>query len=1235
MAVITGTSGNDTLADTSGDDTINGLGGNDTINGGSGGSDVVNGGDGRDTLAFMTATSAVVVDFVAGTAGTTTFTNIEKVVTGDFNDQLTGDASAQNLTARSGSDTLWGAGGFDTLWGGSGADTFIFREFGSANADNIGDWTSGSDTLLLDGAIMTALGASGDFTAGDARFWASSTGIAHDADDRIIFNSTTRQIFYDADGNGSGAAQLIATLQAGATLVATDIAVEGGSGSGPIVGTEGNDTLTGTTGDDTIDGLGGHDELRGLQGADLVRGGAGNDTLFGHSDSGDGFEDGAVDTLEGGLGNDEYHVSGQDGDVILADAGGIDTVYAWNSSWTLGAGLEILVLADNAGVASDGTGNELDNDIYGATEGGTLLGLGGNDTLVLQNVQNTAEARGGDGNDTLHGGGQPDLLFGDAGNDVINGGAGEDLMDGGSGDDQLSGGEGADSFIGGEGNDILASESNFGSGGGNDPDIETLDGGLGDDRYIIDNAGDVLIDAGGIDLVHALNMDWTLGAGFENLVILNDVSENGFTGIGNELDNRLTASWAGSRLEGRDGDDTLVGADGQGAANELLGGAGNDSLVSGGLGDRLDGGTGNDILTGAGDDPNGEYFVFSAAPGAANADVIFNFEFFSRIVLDAAAMPELGASGTFDADDARFAANSSGSAQDASDRVVYNTSNGQLWFDADGTGSTAAQLIATLQGASALEATDIVVENGTTPGGEVLNGTDGDDHLVGTSGDDTINGLDGDDMVEGLAGHDELIGGAGADTLIGSDGDDTLDGGHDSDGFGDEWTADTLEGGLGNDVYYAHAFDTIIDSGGIDTLYTSAEGDGFPIDGYTLPEELENLIFRSFESFFDGEGVSIDYRGNASDNVIIIDNLHESSSSSLDGREGNDTLDGSGGEVEYIFSVAPGEANADTIIGLFGGTLVFDGNAYAGIGPSGSFAANDARFAANSTGTAQDSSDRVVYNTSSGQLWYDADGSGTGAAQLVATLQGAPTLAATAIEVVNGASGNVINGTSGVDTLADTAENDTINALAGNDTINGGHGGSDVVNGGDGRDTLAFMTATSAVVFDFGAGTMTGGGAGSTSFTGIERAISGDFNDTLTGNEAAQNLTARGGSDTLEGAGGVDTLWGGAGNDAFIFRETGTATADTIGDWSSGSDEFLLDDAQMSSLGALGAFSAGDERFWASSTGLAHDADDRVIYNTSTRGLYYDPDGNGFNSAQLIATVQAGATVVATDISVI
>src|ERR671918_237630 len=230
MAIINGTSGNDTLSGTAGDDTINGFGGNDLFLAGStGGDDLFYGGTGSDSIEFRErATSAVVVDFRTGTitggsSGTISFINVERVLGGNFDDILTGDAAGQNLTGRFGADTLWGGGGVDTLWGGGDGNTFVFHETGTANADRIGDFASGSDKILLDGSVMSALGASGNFAAGDARFAANSTGTAQDASDRVVFNTTTKQIFYDADGNGSGAAVLIATLQSGATLVASDI----------------------------------------------------------------------------------------------------------------------------------------------------------------------------------------------------------------------------------------------------------------------------------------------------------------------------------------------------------------------------------------------------------------------------------------------------------------------------------------------------------------------------------------------------------------------------------------------------------------------------------------------------------------------------------------------------------------------------------------------------------------------------------------------------------------------------------------------------------------------------------------------------------------------------------------------------------------------------------------------------------------------------------------------------
>ena len=73
----------------------------------------------------------------------------EGVTTLDFGrTRVTGSAGADSFSARAGSDTLWGAGGVDTLWGGTGADTFIFREAGTANADTIGDWASGSRTCM-------------------------------------------------------------------------------------------------------------------------------------------------------------------------------------------------------------------------------------------------------------------------------------------------------------------------------------------------------------------------------------------------------------------------------------------------------------------------------------------------------------------------------------------------------------------------------------------------------------------------------------------------------------------------------------------------------------------------------------------------------------------------------------------------------------------------------------------------------------------------------------------------------------------------------------------------------------------------------------------------------------------------------------------------------------------------------------------------------------------------------
>jgi len=141
----------------------------------------------------------------------------------DNNDSLVGGAGNDTLSGNNGDDWMEGGTGTDTLNGGGGQDAFLLRESGAANADLLADFASGWDSIRLDAAAFGALGAEGRFAAGDARFFAGSA--AHDADDRIVFNPATRQIFYDADGNGAGAAVNFAVLTGAPALSNVDIFV--------------------------------------------------------------------------------------------------------------------------------------------------------------------------------------------------------------------------------------------------------------------------------------------------------------------------------------------------------------------------------------------------------------------------------------------------------------------------------------------------------------------------------------------------------------------------------------------------------------------------------------------------------------------------------------------------------------------------------------------------------------------------------------------------------------------------------------------------------------------------------------------------------------------------------------------------------------------------------------------------------------------------------------------------
>ncbi|MFL6757865.1 MAG: VCBS domain-containing protein, partial [Sphingomicrobium sp.] len=142
---------------------------------------------------------------------------------GDNDDFLLGGNNDDNLNGENGNDFLRGGVGNDILNGGAGNDLFVFNvAVGAANSDTIQDFNaSGVDKVVLDNDIFTAFGVTTG-TLSAANFVANVGGIAADANDFVLYDTATGNIFYDADGNGAGAKLLIATLTLGGVTGTVD-----------------------------------------------------------------------------------------------------------------------------------------------------------------------------------------------------------------------------------------------------------------------------------------------------------------------------------------------------------------------------------------------------------------------------------------------------------------------------------------------------------------------------------------------------------------------------------------------------------------------------------------------------------------------------------------------------------------------------------------------------------------------------------------------------------------------------------------------------------------------------------------------------------------------------------------------------------------------------------------------------------------------------------------------------
>lgn len=248
-----------------------------------------------------------------------------------------------------------------------------------------------------------------------------------------------------------------------------------------------------------------------------------------------------------------------------------------------------------------------------------------------------------------------------------------------------------------------------------------------------------------------------------------------------------------------------------------------------------------------------------------------------------------------------------------------------------------------------------------TPGPARLLGNDADNTIHGGAHADTILGGEGNDLINGRADADRLIGGGGADLLAGGGGADTLFGGPGADRLWGQAGDDRMLGSAGDDV--------LLGGAGADTL--------FGMDGADL------LLGQWGADSLLGWGGDDSLWGGTGDDTLI-------------GGAGADLLTGGSGADVFRFQ---GPAEAGDVIRDFrhaAGDVISLGAAQFRHGVETS-PIPGVTFIATAEPEAPSPEAAFLYDTMTGALRYDPDGTGPAATLLLATLTGAPTLLATDI----------------------------------------------------------------------------------------------------------------------------------------------------------------------------------------------------------------------------------------------
>ena len=200
----------------------------------------------------------------------------------------------------------------------------------------------------------------------------------------------------------------------------------------------------------------------------------------------------------------------------------------------------------------------------------------------------------------------------------------------------------------------------------------------------------------------------------------------------------------------------------------------------------------------------------------------------------------------------------------------------------------------------------------------------------------------------------------------------------------------------------------IHDTGGIDTisLYNTTRGNMLDlqpgsfsnINGWTgnvaIAKDtiIEVAIGSNYADTIIGNTAANTLTGNGGNDVLsgLAGNdtlIGGAGNDVLYGGLGNDILTGGAGRDVFVFnSAASATANVDKItdFNVVDDIIYIENNLFTALSTLGSLAAS--AFLANTTGRAADKLDHIIYNKADGSLFYDADGSGAGAAVKIATL---------------------------------------------------------------------------------------------------------------------------------------------------------------------------------------------------------------------------------------------------------